>query len=606
VYNVINNNYKYILESYSSATLDLNVAQANHNSATRQKNSININHYKVAVRGDDVITYTRVCNGHSAYTREFWVEDADDVVYSWRTTLRGMDKIKSFEVSRDTDKTGWFLWMSEDYTITAKWSHVDDVLADTDLVGFPFFWGSQFSEKCNNYTVVPHKISGSVTYQVTAKSHEQYNAAITLAEGDVQKSNIAIAKAERDVQDSMNRMIQMHQIEERRLLDEQEKLVIAERDAREALSNQGLEAQEFQLKLQEQKDLIDNHRKNLEERLLEKHRLEIEKDLKANQIVFNKQLNFNLEQVVLLLENRNIDQVETNSKIQELLTHHDQTYRDLCANITKSNQEILDKIKALPYDKRAQLVLDSFIENDKKKDVIKKYASHIGFDKDYLARLAFEIDSTEAFEYALSSGADPINYSRNHKTLLQSIIKSGKKEYFDRVINGKSLDDLAGTILSAIKNNDLVTINKLSDHYGNIFSKEIMGVNFIEFVIHNMNEVLLDQVLLINPETVKLTNARGHNALYTALKHGNDSMVMKILNLGLLNAQDQAEILALDNERDLCVKFGRICTKNNIELLHDQGNYLLEHDYYAEMNLLCIEEINYPQDLFTDADFICN
>jgi hypothetical protein len=411
-----------------------------------------------------------------------------------------------------------------------------------------------------------------------------------------------LSKVEREVAESLNQLVEAHRVEEQRLLDEERKLKKFEEESKEGLSKQRKDAEEFRLKLEQHRHLMDDQRRILEEKLLEKTKLEKEIELKKERIIFNKQLNSDLEKIVELLEKYNIDQEETEHEVQKLLVNQDQIYKDLCTNIIKSNKEILDKIYALSPTKRAQLLLEGFTENDSKCEIIKKYASHMGFDPDYLAKLAFQANSMEAFEYGLSNGANPCNYSKNNITLLQKIIHSGKQEYINNVMNGKSLDDVGVTLLSAIKSNDLVTINKLSEYYGNIFTKQIMGVNFIEFVIHEKNEKLFDQIISQNPEMIKLTNSKAENVLHTALKYGSDNMILKIINSRMLDLHNEASILTVNNQKDSCARLKMICTENNIELLHGNERDFLEGD--VEQNLLCIGDMYYDQDLLIDSDFI--
>ncbi len=591
------NNYEKSVQSRNLANSKLNSAQANYSSAVNQKNSLNVNNFKVGIYDGDVVTYIRVCNGHSRSSTEFWVEDAEYKVRNWYNIFAregGGSKFKSCEAWRNTGKTGWFLWAKEEYTITAKWAHIDD-----------WSW-------CDDYYVRRDVSYGNTTYKVTAESHKQYNAAIIKAQKNIDdyqnqmnQASKELNKAEQDIANcerEINGQVQNVRNNLQDLLNQQEGLTNNKTNLQNQITNQNLANQRLVDQIKVQQDLIVDLEKALMNKMVEKTKSEYKEVLLLNEISAKEKINEDLLKIIKLLESRIHCTSEQNIELERLVKNQDQIYKNLCKSAIKANQDLLDKVRGLTPEGRAYLLMDSLIKNDVRKEMIEHYTSSMGIDVNYLAMIAFDSNNMEIFKYALKNGANPINYSRDNITLLQKMIQADKSEYVDLAMADKSTNDLGSTILSAIKSNDLSTINKLLANNSNLFSDRILTINIMQIIIYEKNEALLDQVLLTNPEFVNLVDSFGNNLLHTTLKHGTENMVVRILNSKFIDIQDQVEILIINNETELLTNLINICSENQIELLNDDIRAKL-HDHNIDLDELEINIYNHINYDFNQIDY---
>jgi hypothetical protein len=318
-----------------------------------------------------------------------------------------------------------------------------------------------------------------------------------------------------------------------------------------------------------------------------------------HQIQLKEQSNQELKEAISLLQNYDEVGGTRNIRLEKLINSQDQVYKELLSSVVEINKTLLDEIKNLSLQERSHLLLNAFISNDPQIDLIERYILQMGCDIDYFACIAFDQDNIGLFKYALMYGANPIRYSKDSKTLLQQIIHTKKDQYIDLIINDKSVEDLGTTILSAIKENDLVTINRLITHKSDIFLSKLLGINLIDFVIYTKNEELFDKILSLHPEIFKLIDPQ--LLCNTALKYGTDHIVLKILEYSSLSIKDYAELLLLTEEIGLLENLDKICDAYNIER-YTQKISDSKVDYYANSCLITSElGIDYSSYYETDS-----
>ena len=178
-------------------------------------------------------------------------------------------------------------------------------------------------------------------------------------------------------------------------------------------------------------------------------------------------------------ENARIAQEALKAKAREEALLKQQEALALKQKAEQEQKEITAKITSMTIEGR----MDLFVETFNKKDVFSQFTiekiKSMGLNADYLAHLAIQKNNEEFFDLSIKEGANFNSYFVEGKTLLQHAIHSQNESLIAKAL--AKCNNLAYTAISALDQDDELTITKLLSHDANLLKAKYTFYDSVTF-----------------------------------------------------------------------------------------------------------------------------
>ncbi|MCC8483023.1 MAG: hypothetical protein LN561_00335 [Rickettsia endosymbiont of Labidopullus appendiculatus] len=144
---------------------------------------------------------------------------------------------------------------------------------------------------------------------------------------------------------------------------------------------------------------------------------------------------------------------EVENKCTQIKVANDAT----TTKINEQHQAIFQHLQSVDDSQRAFYLSELFGTPDS--DVVIGIIKSLGFDSDQLAYKAIQKNDSKLFDFALSCGAHCGTYTMDNRTLLKQLVDNNQDSFIQKIL--ASGQDISCTLLTAIEENDVITINKL-------------------------------------------------------------------------------------------------------------------------------------------------
>lgn len=211
-----------------------------------------------------------------------------------------------------------------------------------------------------------------------------------------------------------------------------------------------------------------------------------------------------------------------------------QDYERKYAQVQAGNNQVKEKLKSRQDDiynmlhsadeKQRAFFLSELCGNADSATIISTIKS-LGFDASELAYLAILNNHNELFELAIQYGAGCANYMVEGKTLLQHLIQQNKDDLIRKVLEAEK--DIACTLITAVGQNDAVTIDKLHSLNSNFLKQKFAGYTLLQIAIslENPEIEMIKKLLALDNTLIAVLNNNGESALKIAVRLGNEDII---------------------------------------------------------------------------------
>jgi hypothetical protein len=246
------------------------------------------------------------------------------------------------------------------------------------------------------------------------------------------------------------------------------------------------------------------------------------------------------------------------------------------ALVIKQQQEAALKLKHEEEEGNTKIVV-STNEKDRAELFIRLYAKRddnitmcnfifdkikeLGFDANHLAYLSMQQNHKVLFELSLQRGADCDNCFVEGRTLLQHLIHSKNDLFIQKAF--VQCKDLSTTAISAIEQNDVLSITKVVAHDSNLLKQKYDGYSLLQTaIIKNASASIVELILELDNTCLDILSDNGESALKLALISGNPEIIQLFVDrINLVSELNQL----VDNTDPLLRE--KILEKNDIEAL---------------------------------------
>jgi hypothetical protein len=288
----------------------------------------------------------------------------------------------------------------------------------------------------------------------------------------------------------------------------------------------------------------------------------------------------------------------------------------ISANISKQQKANFDMFQSLNSKQRAFFLSELFGKSDNESMTMISIIKSLGVDADALAYYAIKKTHNELFELALHYGANCCNYSVEGKTLLQQLIHSGKDIFIQKVL--AKGQDLSCTLVEAIDQNDIVTLNKLLSNNNSLLSQKFVGYTLLQIAISAQKTEIVQKILQLGSSSAEVLTNNGESALKIAVRSGNDEIIkmvahhanlqIEIAQLGLkvdqvfkamiLEHQDIATVIKLLKGEEISLQQYLIVhrSKDEEKIVAEQARKAEEDRLAEETYLEQVQDIEYQQE----------
>ena len=214
------------------------------------------------------------------------------------------------------------------------------------------------------------------------------------------------------------------------------------------------------------------------------------------------------------------------------------------ALVIKQQQEAALKLKQQKEDDAIKLVI-STNEKDRAELFFKMYAKpgsenaisnftinkikELGFDANHLAYLSIQQNHKVLFELSLQRGADYNSYFAEGRTLLQHLIHSKNDLFIQKAL--VQCENLSTTAISAIEQNDTLSIAKIVAHDSSLLKQKYDGYSLLQTaIIKNVSTSIVALLLELDNTYSALLSDNGESALKLALIGGNPEIIKLLID----------------------------------------------------------------------------
>ncbi len=183
----------------------------------------------------------------------------------------------------------------------------------------------------------------------------------------------------------------------------------------------------------------------------------------------------------------------------------------------------VEALKSAGIEKRTWILSELFGKPENQKII--EIINSLGFNPSELAYLAMGKVDSNLFDFAMLHFADCSNYQVRDKTLLQLAINSGREDFVQRILSKNS--DMTGTLLNAISQNDLVTLNRLFSNDVSLLHKKISGYTVLQLAV-SLKDPQIDvvkRILELDQNLIKTLSDNKESALKIAVRTTNKEIV---------------------------------------------------------------------------------
>ena len=199
--------------------------------------------------------------------------------------------------------------------------------------------------------------------------------------------------------------------------------------------------------------------------------------------------------------------------------------------VEQEQKEITAKITSMTMEARMDLFVETFDKKDNLSQFTIEKIKSMGLSADYLAHLAIQKNNEELFDFSIKEGANFNSYFVEGKTLLQHAIHSQNESLITKAL--AKCNNLAYTAISALEQDDELTITKLLSHDANLLQAKYAfydsvtnAYSLLQIAIMEEKPIpLINKILELENDSMSILSDNGKSAFKFACESGRSEII---------------------------------------------------------------------------------